>query len=135
MAASTLTFNDLLSRSLREIGVIRPNQTPTATQLQQALPTVNSLFEDWEADGIELGWYPLSAGTDVLPIETKDERMVIYNVAVELAGQFGAPLQESTLLIARETKGRAEKSTTEDVEYDITELPRSSMGAFDIENG
>ena len=133
MTASTKTVNTLVAESLREIGVIRQNQTPTAEMVQRAIPKLNEMIIDWENDGIELGWYEVSLETDVIPIDKRDERLLRYNFAVELAGQYGAPLQESTVSLARITKDRAEKNTVSIIESDISDIPGSGRYSYNIQ--
>ena len=136
MPASTLTVNDLLARSLREIGVIRRNQTPTASMLTRAIPKLNSMVDDWLEDGIELNWIPVTAGSTVLPIQQKDERGLVYNFAIELAGEYGAPIPLTVQAIAERTFARFEKSTTELVESDLSHIPGvRSHGRYNINDG
>lgn len=129
---STLTVNDVLTQSLKEIRVIRATQTISADQLQDGIKTLNQMMSDWQADGIELGWYPVTGGSDTLRIEAENDAAVMFNLSVELAGQYGANLQPSTIASANRKFTRLEKSTTEIVESDIDHLPRGREDPYNI---
>ena len=129
---SSLTVNDLLTQSLREIRVLRATQTISADHLADGLKYLNQMMSDWEADGIELGWYPVTAGPNTLRIQSENEAAVMYNLAVKLAGQYGAPLQPSTTSEANRTFRRLEKSTVQLVESDLSHVPTGQRQPYDI---
>ncbi len=129
---STLTVNDVLTQSLREIRVIRATQTIAPDQLSDGITYLNQMMADWEADGIELGWYPVTQGSDTLRIEAKNEIGVMFNLALLLAGQYGAPLQPTTTAKANRTFRRLERSTIEVVEVDLSDLPRGRRRGYNI---
>ncbi|MCP5011384.1 MAG: hypothetical protein GY942_15495 [Aestuariibacter sp.] len=129
------TVNDLLAQSLREVGVIRQDQTPTASQLAKGIIKLNQMLDDWFRDGIDLGWYPVTAGVDTLRLDDRDELGVMYNFAVVLAGEYGAPIQEITATEATRTKRRLIKSTVSIVESDLSQLPGVSTGRYNINSG
>lgn len=129
---TTLTVNDILTQSLREIRVIRAMQTMSPDQLQDGIKYLNQMMADWQEDGIEVGWYPVTAGGDVLRIDAKDEAAVMYNLAVKIAGQYGAPLQPSTTAEAGRTFRRLEKSTVRLVEADLSHIPSGGHRRYNI---
>lgn len=120
---TTLTVNDILTQSLREIRVIRAAQTIKADQLVDGIVYLNQMMADWEADGIETGWYPVTSGTDVLRIQAENEAAVMFNLASKLAGQYGAPLKPTTIASANRTFRRLEGSTIQIVESDLSHVP------------
>ena len=129
---STLTVSDVLTQALREIRVIRATQTLAADQLADGITYLNQMMADWEQDGIELGWYPVTQGSDTLRIEAKNEIGVMFNLAILLAGQYGAPLQPTTTAKANRTFRRLERSTIELVEVDLSDLPRGRRERYNI---
>ena len=130
---TTLTVNDILTQSLREIRVIRSQQTIKDDMLQDGIKYLNQMMADWEEDGIETGWYPVTQGSDVLRIDAKDEAAVMYNLAAKLSGQYGAPLQPSTTASANRTFRRLEKSTVRRVEADLSHLPSGAHQRYNIQ--
>ena len=129
---STLTVRDILTQALREIRVIRATQTIKADQLADGIKYLNQMIADWEADGVELGWYPVTAGSNTLRIQACDEAAVMYNLAVKLSGQYGAPLQPSTISEAGRTFRRLEKSTIQIVESDLSHVPLGQRRPYNI---
>jgi len=129
---STLTVSDVLTQSLREIRVIRGTQTIPSDHLADGIKYLNQMIADWEADGIELGWYPVTAGSDTLRIQAENDAAVLYNLAVKLSGQYGAPLQPSTIAEAGRTFRRLEKSTIQFVESDLSHVPMGRRRPYNI---
>ena len=132
---STLTVNDIITQAEREIRVIRATQTLPADHLADGIKYLNQMIADWQADGIEVGWYPVTSGTDVLRIQHTDEAAVMFNLAVKLAGQYGAPLQPGTTASANRTFRRLEGSTIEIVESDLGHVPTGRRERFNMTTG
>lgn len=131
----SITVSNLIKDALQEIGVIRSTQTISAEQLADGIRKLNRLMADWEADGIELGYYPQDSGTDTVPISDENEWPVIVNLAAVLAGEYGAPLTQSTMSEAMRTKRRLEKNTVSIVEMDFDHLPYGMGGTSNIRTG
>lgn len=118
-----VTFIDMLSDSLRLINVIRTNQAPTAEMGVSGLRSLNELMADWAADGIRLGWHPVSAQNEELPLREEDLRAVKFNFACELAGGYGLEPPAAVLEIAKLTYARLAKLALQYFESDLDALP------------
>jgi hypothetical protein len=48
------TRDDIIKRALRIIGAISQGETPSATAVTEAAITLNEVFKEWQADGLQL---------------------------------------------------------------------------------
>lgn len=125
---------DIITTALRIVNIIDENQPPPSELAAEGLESMNDLLADWEADGIELGYFPQTNLAATSPLEDKDLRGVKYNLALELAGRKSvATISPATIAIAAVAKDRLEKGTSEMFENSFDHLP-SSRRVFDINN-
>lgn len=83
------TTAQLVGRSLRLIQVIDARQPVRDPDMQTAIVALNAMMRRWEADGISLGWQPVSNPSDELPMPEEVEEAAAYNLAVRLAPEYG----------------------------------------------
>lgn len=84
-----------MTRALRLIQVIDPNQSISDTDMETAIDAFNGLARRWEASGLALGFQPVSNPSDTLPVPEEAEDAVIYATAVRVASEYGVtPLPE-----------------------------------------
>lgn len=128
----TVTVRQLLSDAYLEIGIIRENEELSAEQLSTGIRKLNQMMADWHDDGIELGYYPQTVATANVPIPASAERAVTFNVAIEIAGSFGAPISPSTAKVANDSYRRLERDTIGLVEMSLDHLPGVRHNGYDI---
>ena len=120
---------DVITEALRIANIIRETEVPAAAQSTQALTVLNDMLSDWRKDGIELGYYPQSALGGTIPLQDEDLLGVKYNLADMIVGRYGGALTPKNAEVARKSKARLEKRTTEVVESDFSHLPAGSARA------
>lgn len=96
----------IINRSLRILGVLDANESPPAVDTQTAILALNALMVRWEADGISVGWVPVSAGSDTLPAPPEAEEAIAYNLALRLRAEYGVTLAPDVVEFARAGEGR-----------------------------
>lgn len=79
----------LVARSLRLIQVIDARQPVRDPDMQSAILALNAMMRRVEADGVALGWQPVSSPSDELPIPEEAEQAVAYMLATLLAPEYG----------------------------------------------
>lgn len=95
------TAMDVITRSLREIGVLAQNQTPTAYQGQQGLADLSAMIAAWELDGISMGDGSNLTSTAVeLPYPENHTDAIMYNLAVRSAPKYGRTPKDTTGTLA-----------------------------------
>lgn len=120
MAISAL---DMITDALRLGNVIDENEDPSAEQGVKGLRVLNQMVAQWVVDGIRLPWHIVEDLDDDLPIDVKDERGLKYNLAVELAGEYGVELLPRVQMIAEDTYAGLAKRYQQVVEMSVDHLP------------
>ncbi|HEU4611531.1 MAG TPA: hypothetical protein VFS15_05620 [Kofleriaceae bacterium] len=119
----SLTALDMLTDAMRLCNLLDENEVPSAEQGVKGLRTMNQMVAQWVEDGIRLPWHIVADLDDTLPIDVKDERGLKYNLAVELAGEYGMEVLPRVQEIAAETKAGLEKRYMQIIELSVDHLP------------
>jgi hypothetical protein len=85
--------------------VIDARDSPAAEESADALVALNDLLRRWEADGLALGWTDCTAVTDTLAVPNEALRAVAYNLAVDLAPEYGKQPSQLVLTTAYQLLG------------------------------
>lgn len=83
------TVAKLVARSLRLIQVIDARQPVKPTDMQTAIEALNAGMRRIEANGIALGWQPVSNPSDELPLPDEAEQSIAFWLANLLAAEYG----------------------------------------------
>lgn len=113
----------IVNRALRLLAVKDARQPLQAVDLQTGLEVLNAMMVRWEADGISVGWEAVSAGDADVPAPPETEGAIAYNLAVELAPEFGVEPSAIVLAKAVELLGKVQAdvvaSTFDRLSYDL----------------
>ena len=84
------TALDVIKRSLRMIGELaaETGEAPSAAAAEQALAALNGMLAGWENKGVRLGLDTLALAT-TLPVPASHDDAIAYNLAVNLAAEWG----------------------------------------------
>ena len=103
--ASTIvagTGTNVITKALRLVGALQLSEAPTTKQLEYGLSTLNDMIGTWLANRdmgiVTLVAYASAATVQSLP--SGYENALVYNLAVELAPQYGAPASPDVLSTA-----------------------------------
>lgn len=118
-----ITAIELITDALRLANIIDAIQTPSAEQGVSTIRKLNQMLADWEADGIRLGWLPVSTPSQTLSLDAADEKGVTYNLAVELCGDNGIEPLPHVSKIASDTFARFSKTSAQMFTADLSGLP------------
>ena len=88
-----MTANELIRRSLRSLGVLYHNESPTSDEATDALATLNDMLNAWLLEGMDLEVYENLELTDTLPYPDDHISAMRYGLAVELAPKAGQGAQ------------------------------------------
>ena len=119
------TVIQIIESALRLTNVIDADESPTAEDGLKTLAILNDLMADMQADGIQLGWYPI-ADADIstnAPLQRQDVRGVKLCLAVELAPHFGVEPQMRLMNDRDEAYANLAKRGALRVELDLSGLP------------
>jgi hypothetical protein len=81
---------EIVQDALEALGIIGETATPSAEQGSHALRKLNQMMEQWEEDGIKLGYFAQTDTTQDCPIPLYAERGVAASLAIFLAPTYGA---------------------------------------------
>lgn len=122
----TITAIEMVTDSLRTVNVIDQNQAPEAEMGVAGLRTLNQMMGQWDRDGIRLGWTVVADLADTLPLDFQDERAVKFNLAIELAGEYGIEPLPRVQTVADQTYAALAKAHRLTVESSLELLPSPS---------
>jgi len=96
------TARDIITRSLRELGVVDAIETPSAEDADVGLATLNDMLAAWELDAIPLGLGTVTLNTD-LAVPASHNEALRANLTLRLAAVFG--VQVPALVLEQAARG------------------------------
>ena len=132
-----MTLGDMITKALRKAGVIRENQSANAEQNRDAIDTFNGLMSMYDADGIDLGDYPVTVIADELDLEREHIEPVKTIFALALQIDHGLPVDAGLLGLAERFEKFLLRNTfvKPDPNLSHTPLGRATPNSSDILNG
>ncbi len=117
---------DLVTGSLRQIGIIGETDDPSAEQGADAVTHLNDMVASWEEDGIDLGWNPKASTASAAVIPKGYVATVKAALAVYLAGEYGVEVPQITALTAKDGYDRLLARAVSDQMYTtrLTNIPQ-----------
>ena len=89
------TALEAVRAAMLELGILQTQEEPSADEASDGLDLLNGMLGAWELDGIRLAHVGLALD-DTLPYPSNHYMPVVYNLAVEMATQFGVDLRPDT---------------------------------------
>ena len=90
-----MNVSKVITRALRLIQVIDPNQSVSDTDMETGIDALNGMLRRWEASGLALGFTPVSSPSDTLSVPDEATDAVSYALAVRVSSEYGvSPLPE-----------------------------------------
>lgn len=99
------TASEVVTGALRLIGAYGVDETPSAEDAAAGLVALNQMLAGWGIEGIRLEHAPLALG-DTLPYPDDHERPIRFNLAVELAPEYGAAATLSPTVVRTADTGK-----------------------------
>lgn len=91
--ATIKTADNVITRALRLINVLKPGEQPAAFDKTNGLAVLNDMLFAWEREGIDYTHVSLAIG-DALTVDDSWIDGVRFNLAVRLAPEYGVPIPE-----------------------------------------
>ena len=92
--------NKIVSRALRLLRVIDPNESPESEQMEGAIEALNGMMRRWEANGLSLGWSDVEGPSDEVPAPDEAIDAIVFNLATKLRPEYGAALEADVYINA-----------------------------------
>ena len=84
-----MNVRDLVTGSMRLLGVLRQGENPTAQEAADGMISLNGMLNAWILQGIDLEFLNFASLNDVIPYPDDHIPAFRYNLAVELAPECG----------------------------------------------
>ena len=132
-----MTYSELITESLRMIGVLMYSESADANQAAQGISVLNDMMSDWEGDGIMLGYVPSVTPTDTLSMDPTAKSAVKANLAIKLCPFYERQPHPAILEQATSGKGTLMRSVMLGNINPVTmrHVPRGTGRWFDILTG
>lgn len=101
-----MTYNDIITRSMRLIGALMETETPSAEQGADALRQLNSMVAFWESDGVKVGYFPGLQPSDTLSISAQYLVALEYGLATLLCASYERQVPPVVGVMASEAYAR-----------------------------
>jgi hypothetical protein len=95
------TARDLITMSLRSIGVLHSGETPSAEEANDGLVTLNQMLNSWLYEGIDLEFIPLTLN-DTVPYPDDHIGPFRWNLALRLSPDYGIAVTPAVAAMAKE---------------------------------
>ena len=95
------TAAQVTKAALQNILVQDSESALPADEYQDTIFAMNNMLFAWDADGIKLGYTEVSDLGDDVTVPVGALRGIIYNLAIEMAGMFNAPVAHGVANAAR----------------------------------
>jgi hypothetical protein len=130
------TNNEVIHEALSLIGVLDEIQSISSEQGENGLSVMNDLLLEWDANGIDTGFYLQTDLNNDCPVYVDVLRVVKYNLAISLSSYYGVEPPQAVVFIAAKGYNRLlrDAMVAKMKEADMTHLPGSYV-PFDILSG
>lgn len=124
---------EVIYRALRIAGVIASGETPQASDVSDALDTLNALLAEWHEAQVGIPDYSLGSEFVTMTTDVADRDAMAYQLAFRMAPEYGFEPTPSQMQAASEAWGRLALRYFQPGRVDPA-LP-STRTDFDIEHG
>lgn len=119
------TVADIVKDAFLHLKVADATSPLRPHQMQQGMRALNLMMATLEADGLSMGWSPVSDPTDPLPVPPEHEEAIGYMLAVRLRPRTGVALAPDLVMLAQagESSIRAAVTASLLLETESPDLP------------
>lgn len=127
---------DIVTGSLRSIGIIGESKTPSAEQGSNATTKLNDLMSYWAEKGVHVGWNVKAATTDTVALPLGLVQGIKAQLAELLASDYGVDIPPVVIREAADSRNLMQRQALQ-MQFsrpDLSAMPLSS-GVYDILTG
>lgn len=125
---------DPIRRALRIAGVIASGETPQASDVQDALDTLNALLAEWHVAGIGVPDYSVETEASTMTADLADRDAIAYQLAFRMAPEYGFEPSPAQMVASDEAFARLRLRYFQPGTSNFSELP-TPQPAFNIVTG
>lgn len=87
----------IIDRTLRVLRVLDASEAAEGEDAATAIQALNALCTRWEASGLAMAWVNVASPADDLPAPDEAENAIVYNLALDIAPEYGVRPDEATV--------------------------------------
>jgi hypothetical protein len=123
------TVGKIVSRALRLIGVLDPNEPLEAEDAETGIEALNAMVRRWEANGQALGWSDVSNPSEEMPSPPELDECIAFNLAVTVAPEYDASVSPMVAMRAAESMNDLRRDREVEMPIEpILDVPMPSTG-------
>lgn len=96
------TARDLITMSLRSIGVLHSKETPSAEEADDGLDALNQMLNSWLYEGIDLEYTTIDDLNAEIPYPDDHIGPFRWNLALRLSAEYGVQVTPAVAALAKE---------------------------------
>lgn len=93
---------DIVTRSMRLLGVLQSGENPSAEESEDGMAALNDMLNAWADQGVDLEFFEFTSINDTVPYPEDHMAALRYNLAIELAPEFGVEVSEAIAVRAKQ---------------------------------
>tara|TARA_R110002167_G_C12705404_1_gene654352 strand:+ start:6221 stop:6700 length:480 start_codon:yes stop_codon:yes gene_type:complete len=110
----------LLERAFAKLTIRTSESALTDSEKSDAIDELNNMMRELEADGINIGWTPVSATTDSITTPDWSWRMIYLRLAILIAPEYG---KEASATVREDHKSAYETVLSQILDHITTNAP------------
>lgn len=116
---------EVVRDALLLLRVLDATEAPEAEDMQDAIRALNLMMNTMEAEGISVGWSPVSNPDDDMPVPAETEEALTYVLAMRLRPKYGVALDPDLFQSAQDGLGnlRAQVASADYSRISYPDLP------------
>lgn len=133
MARTGWTKQEVVTKALRDAGILDANEDGTAEELLDGMITLDAMVGQWDSDGIHTG-YPIPPRPEVgnlsdnTGLTTSTAEPYYMNLAIRLAAPLGRQLLPAYVALANQGYDRLKSKNVKPSSYDMPSGTPAGMG-------
>lgn len=117
--------SEVIRDALLILRVVDADEAPEAKDAEDAIRALNLMMTTLEAEGLSLGWSPVSKPDDMMPVLPEAEEAITYLLATRLRTRYGVALDPDVFQMALDLLGnlRAQVASADYSRISYPDLP------------
>jgi hypothetical protein len=113
------TYRDLITSSLRSIGVLHSGETPSAEEANDSLDALNEMLNAWIYEGVNLEHTTATSLNSTVPYPDDHLGPIRWNLCVRLAPEFGIAVTAEIAALAQQGFNQLQRAYADPLNLDL----------------
>ncbi len=113
------TYRDLVTSSLRGIGVLHGGETPSAEEANDSLDALNEMLNSWIYEGVDLEHITSTDLNATFPYPDDHYGPIRWNLCVRLGPEFGVSITPEIAALAQQGFNQLQRYYADPLRLDV----------------